>query len=66
MMKSRQSKGCQIKDILYPEPKRPSKNFIPNNYKKIKIIEEQNRLKKAKKESHVERKFSNILILFFL
>lgn len=47
---------CQIKDILYPDTKKPKKNFIPNNFKKIKTIEEQNRIKKSKKEEYVERK----------
>ena len=37
----------QIKNILYPEiDKKPIKDFVSINNKKIKIIEEQNRLKK--------------------
>lgn len=37
----------QIKEILYPDiNKKPLKNFLPRNYKQIKIIEEQNRIKK--------------------
>ena len=48
---------CQIKDILYPHTNnKPSKNFLSSNYRQIKLIQEQNRLKKQKQESHVERK----------
>jgi len=37
----------QIKELLYPDlNKKPLKNFLPRNYKQIKIIEEKNRLKK--------------------
>ena len=38
---------CQIKDLLYPDlNKKPLKNLIPKNYKQIKRIQEQNRIKK--------------------
>ena len=40
----------QIKDLLYPDlNKKPLKNLIPNNYKQIKQIQEQNRIKKQQK-----------------
>ena len=39
----------KIKELLYPDiNKKPSKNFLPKNYKQIKIIEEQNRIKRSK------------------
>ena len=45
------SNDCQIKEILYPDiNKKPLKNFLPRNYKQIKIIQEQNRLKKQQQE----------------
>jgi hypothetical protein len=45
------SHDCQIKEILYPDlNKKPAKNFLPRNYKQIKIIQEQNRLKKQQQE----------------
>ena len=49
---------CQIKEILYPHkiPK-SSKNFRSNNYRQIKLIQEQNRLKKQKQDNYVARKY---------
>ena len=47
---------CQIKNILYPNTNnKPSKNFMSDNYRQIKLIQEQNRLKKQKKDAYVER-----------
>ena len=41
----------QIKEILYPDiNKKPLKNFLPRNFKQIKIIEEQNRIKKQQQK----------------
>ena len=41
----------QIKELLYPDlNKKPLKNFLPINYKQIKIIEEQNRIKKQQQK----------------
>ena len=41
----------QIKELLYPDlNKKPLKNFLPRNYKQIKIIEEQNRIKKQQQK----------------
>ena len=60
----------QIKEILYPDiNKKPSKNFLPKNYKQIKIIQEQNRIKKEQqkekeKEINNESKFIYIIIFF--
>ena len=55
----RQSKAhdCQIKDILYPEKPKPKKNFLSNNFRQIKIIQEQNRQKKQLKSEYTERKY---------
>jgi hypothetical protein len=48
-MNSRKN-NCQIKELLYPElNKKPLKNLIPKNYKQIKRIQEQNRIKKQQK-----------------
>jgi len=48
---------CQIKEILYPITNRkPTKNFRSNNYRQIKLIQEQNRLKKQKQDTYVARK----------
>ena len=54
----RQTKhDCQIKEILYPITNRkPTKNFRSNNYRQIKLIQEQNRLKKQKQDTYVARK----------
>ena len=62
----RQTKrDCQIKEILYPYAnQKPSKNFRSSNYRQIKLIQEQNRLKKQKLEAYVERNY--IIILIFL
>ena len=57
-----QSNYCAIKELLYPEPKKPSKNFIPRNFKQIKIIQEKNRLKKQQQQSYIDRKQIFILI----
>ena len=41
----------QIKEILYPDiNKKPLKNFLPKNYQQIKIIQEQNRIKKEQQK----------------
>ena len=41
----------QIKELLYPDlNKKHLKNFLPRNYKQIKIIEEQNRIKKQQQK----------------
>ena len=55
-MRQSRAHDCQIKELLYPEKKKPSKNFLSSNYRQIKLIQEQNRLKKEKKNSYVERK----------
>ena len=48
---------CQIKEILYPHTNRKSsKNFRSSNYRQIKLIQEQNRLKKQKQDTYVARK----------
>ena len=48
---------CQIKEILYPiSNRKPTKNFRSNNYRQIKLIQEQNRLKKQKQDTYVSRK----------
>lgn len=47
----------QIKELLYPDlNKKPSKNFLPRNYKQIKLIEEKNRLKK---QQQMEQELNN-------
>ena len=49
---------CQIKEILYPHTNpKSSKNFHSNNYRQIKLIQEQNRLKKQKQDNYVARKY---------
>ena len=49
---------CQIKEILYPHTNpKSSKNFRSNNYRQIKLIQEQNRLKKQKQDNYVARKY---------
>ena len=59
---------CQIKDILYPNTNNKlSKNFMSDNYRQIKLIQEQNRLKKQKKDAFVERNyFFNIYIFLYI
>ena len=47
----------QIKELLYPDlNKKPLKNFLPRNYRQIKIIEEKNRLKK---QQQLEQELNN-------
>ena len=47
----------QIKELLYPDlNKKPLKNFLPRNYKQIKILEEKNRLKK---QQQIEQELNN-------
>ena len=47
----------QIKELLYPDlNKKPLKNFLPRNYRQIKIIEEKNRLKK---QQQIEQELNN-------
>jgi hypothetical protein len=47
----------QIKELLYPDlNKKPLKNFLPRNYKQIKVIEEKNRLKK---QQQIEQELNN-------
>ena len=46
----------QIRGILYPQANtKPQKNFMSSNYRQIKLIEEQNRLKKQKQDNYGER-----------
>ena len=48
---------CQIKDLLYPDlNKKLLKNLIPKNYKQIKQIQEQNRIKK---KQQLEQELNN-------
>ncbi len=54
-MRRSKMNDCQIKELLFPEKKKPSKNFLSSNYRQVKLIQEQNRLKKQKQESYVER-----------
>ena len=63
-MRQTRAHDCQIKELLYPVQKKPSKNFLSSNYRQIKLIQEQNRLKKQKLEAYVERNY--IIILIFL
>lgn len=53
----RQTKhDCQIKEILYPQTKpKLTKSFLSSNHRQIKLIQEQNRLKKQKQDNYVER-----------
>ena len=47
----------QIKELLYPDlNKKPLKNLIPKNYKQIKRIQEQNRIKK---QQQLEQELNN-------
>ena len=46
----------QIRGILYPQANtKPQKNFMSSNYRQIKLIQEQNRLKKQKQDNYLER-----------
>ena len=65
-MKNRQTKhDCQIKEILYPHTNnKQTKNFISSNYRQIKLIQEQNRLKKQKQDTYIERKIYFYLYFF--
>lgn len=49
------SQQSQIKDLLYPDIKKPTKNLHYKNLTQIKIQEEKNRLKKTEKENYVQR-----------
>lgn len=55
-MRQSRAHDCEIKKLLYPEKKKPNKNFLSSNYRQIKLIQEQNRLKKQKQDNYVERK----------
>ena len=59
-----------IKDLLYPDlNKNPLKNLIPKNYKQIKKIQEQNRIKKQKqleKELNAKSKYIIFIIYNYL
>ena len=49
--------NAEIKDLLYPDlNKKPLKNLIPKNYKQIKKIQEQNRIKK---KQQLEQELNN-------
>ena len=57
----------QIKDLLYPDlNKKPLKNLIPKNYKAIKQIQEQNRIKKKQKLEQELNNKSKYLYLFII
>jgi len=57
----------QIKDLLYPDlNKKPLKNLIPKNYKAIKQIQEQNRIKKKQKLEQELNNKSKYLYLFMI
>ena len=59
-----------IKDLLYHDlNKKPLKNLIPKNYKQIKKIQEQNRIKKQKqleKELNAKSKYIIFIIYNYL
>ena len=55
---------CQIKNILYPDLKKPSKTALFKNIKQIKKIQELNKIKKYIKLKAIERKV-NIYFYFF-
>ena len=61
-----QKNDCQIKDLLYPDlKKKPLKNLIPKNYKQIKRIQEQNRIKKQQQlEQELNNKSKKFLFIF--
>ena len=48
------SSYCQIKELLYPDNKKPIKNLMSLNYKHIKLLQEKNRIKKEEKNNYVE------------
>ena len=56
----------QIKELLYPDlNKKPLKNLIPKNYKQIKKIQEQNRIKKQQQlEQELNNKSKKFLFIF--
>ncbi len=60
---------CQIKNILYPELKKPSRNALFKNIKQIKKLEELNKIKKYIKSNIVERNVNfnlyNIFIIIY-
>ena len=57
----------QIKDLLYPDlNKKPLKNLIPKNYKAIKQIQEQNRIKKKQQLEQELNNKSKYLYLFII
>ena len=60
---------CQIKNILYPDLKKPSKNVLFKNIKQIKKLEELNKIKKYIKsnvvESNINFNLYNIFIIIY-
>ncbi len=52
---------CEIKHLLYPDLYRPNKNVFINNIKKIKKLEELNKIKKYIKSCLIEGK-----LMFFI
>ena len=60
MIKIPRSQQSQIKDILYPDNKKPVKNLHYKNINQIKEQEEKNRIKKAEKENYITRKLIQI------
>jgi len=60
------SSYCQIKELLYPDNKKPIKNLMSQNYKHIKLLQQKNRIKKDELNNYVEpipfkmKEFKNI------
>jgi hypothetical protein len=56
MIKMPRSQSCNIKDMIYPENKKPLKNFHTNNIKNLKQKQIDNRIKKEEKDNYIQRK----------
>lgn len=56
MRKPYQSQVCSIKELLYPDLHKPTKNVMGKNFKHIRIQQEKNRLKKEELKEYKERK----------
>jgi hypothetical protein len=61
MIKIPRSQSSNIKDMIYPENKKPLKNFHTNNLKTLKQKQIDNRVKKEEKENFIHRKILLIL-----
>jgi hypothetical protein len=56
MIKVPRSQSTTIKNMIYPEAKKPNKNFHKNNISSLKKMQQDNKIRKEEQENFIPRK----------